>query len=127
MLTAFRDSQVILLVHFLKRGVTVPVIYYCNILSKLRDAIDRKYPRFQPDTLTQKIEELRWKPLKHPTYSLDLAPRDYHLFGPLKLHTTASISRLMQREVRKSLRQPSKDFTQQALENSSRLVINVLI
>ena len=27
-----------------------------------------------------------WDLLKHPPYSPDLAPSDYHLFGPLKQH-----------------------------------------
>ena len=28
-----------------------------------------------------------WKTLPHPPYSPDLALSDYHLFGPMKLHT----------------------------------------
>ena len=31
-----------------------------------------------------KIEDLGWKLLTHPPYSPDLAPSDFHLFGPLK-------------------------------------------
>jgi hypothetical protein len=27
-----------------------------------------------------------WEVLDHPPYSLDLAPSDFHLFGPLKKH-----------------------------------------
>ena len=30
------------------------------------------------------IWQLNWEVLEHPTYSPDLAPSDFHLFGPLK-------------------------------------------
>ena len=30
------------------------------------------------------IQQLKWKVLRHPPYSPELAPSDYHLFGPLK-------------------------------------------
>jgi len=32
----------------------------------------------------EKIEEMSWELLQHPPYSPDLAPSDFHLFGPLK-------------------------------------------
>ena len=32
------------------------------------------------------IDSLGWTTLPHPPYSPDLAPSDYHLFGPLKRH-----------------------------------------
>jgi len=32
------------------------------------------------------IQKLKWNVLPHPSYSPDLAPSDYHLFGPLKEH-----------------------------------------
>jgi transposase len=32
----------------------------------------------------ERIQELQWELLEHPPYSPDLAPRDLHLFGPLK-------------------------------------------
>ena len=35
--------------------------------------------------LTMKtLRKLKWDVLPHPPYSLDLAPSDFHLFGPLK-------------------------------------------
>ena len=30
------------------------------------------------------IQQLNWEVLVHPAYSPDLAPSDFHLFGPLK-------------------------------------------
>ena len=32
----------------------------------------------------QKIAEMGWEVFTHPPYSPDLAPSDFHLFGPLK-------------------------------------------
>jgi len=32
------------------------------------------------------VQKLKWNVLPHPQYSPDLAPSDYHLFGPLKEH-----------------------------------------
>jgi len=33
---------------------------------------------------TGTLEEMHWEVLPHPAYSPDLAPNDFHLFGPLK-------------------------------------------
>jgi histone-lysine N-methyltransferase SETMAR len=33
---------------------------------------------------TGALEEMHWEVLPHPTYSPNLAPSDFHLFGPLK-------------------------------------------
>ena len=32
------------------------------------------------------IDSMGWTTLPHPPYSPDLAPSDYHLFGPMNLH-----------------------------------------
>jgi hypothetical protein len=32
------------------------------------------------------LATLGWEILNHPPHSLDLAPSDYHLFGPMKEH-----------------------------------------
>jgi hypothetical protein len=32
----------------------------------------------------EKFAQLYWTALQHPPYSLDLSPRAYHMFGPLK-------------------------------------------
>jgi hypothetical protein len=42
-----------------------------------------------------KIEKFEWKVLPHPPYSLDLAPSDYHLFGPLKITGGASMTKTL--------------------------------
>ena len=44
---------------------------------------DNARPHTAARTLA-KIEDLGWKLLTHPPYSPDLAPSDFHLFGPLK-------------------------------------------
>jgi histone-lysine N-methyltransferase SETMAR len=33
-----------------------------------------------------KVRALKFEVLKHPPYSPDLAPSDFHLFGPMKEH-----------------------------------------
>jgi histone-lysine N-methyltransferase SETMAR len=35
---------------------------------------------------TAMLRSIKWEVLQHPPYSLDLAPNDFHLFGPLKHH-----------------------------------------
>jgi hypothetical protein len=35
------------------------------------------------------MQEKQWEVLEHPSYSPDLAPSDFHLFGPLKHHLSA--------------------------------------
>jgi histone-lysine N-methyltransferase SETMAR len=101
MLTVIWDSQGVLIAHFQKRGENVNSASYCEVLLKLQDAIHRKHPgqlargvllhhdNARPHTAqaTQKrLQERQWELLKHPSYSPDLAPRDFHLFGPLKIH-----------------------------------------
>jgi histone-lysine N-methyltransferase SETMAR len=40
-----------------------------------------------PDPIQpERIQELQWELLEHPPYSPDLAPSDFHLFGPLNNH-----------------------------------------
>jgi histone-lysine N-methyltransferase SETMAR len=101
MLTVFWDCQGVLLTNFQKKGDNVNSESYCEVLLMLRDAIRRKRPGLltrgvlllhdnaRPHTarLTQeKINHLGWELLEHPPYSPDLAPSDFHLFGPLKTH-----------------------------------------
>ena len=72
---------------------------YCELLTQVKKDIKNKRRRLQsrgvillqdnarPHTAARtlaKIEDLGWKLLTHPPYSPDLAPSDFHLFGPLK-------------------------------------------
>ena len=101
MATVFLDAQGVLLVDFLPRGETVNAIRYCQTLDRLREAIRRKRPgRLRQGVLLQHdnatphtakltqdwLQRYKWEVLPHPPHSPDLAPSDYHLFGPLKRH-----------------------------------------
>lgn len=101
MLTVFWDHQGVLLTNFQKKDDRVNSLSYCKLLVKLRSTIRRKRPGLltrgvillhdnaRPHTalLTrEKIQKFGWELLDHPPYSPDLAPSDYHLFGPLKNH-----------------------------------------
>ena len=99
MATVFWDSKGILLVDFLQPGQTINATRYCETLNKLREAVRRKRPGrlssgviFQHDNATphtanltrEWLETYGWEALSHPPHSPDLAPSDFHLFGPLK-------------------------------------------
>jgi histone-lysine N-methyltransferase SETMAR len=99
MATVFWDHKGVLLVDFLTKGDTVNADRYCDTLSRLREAIRRKPPGLlrtgvvllhdnaRPHSANRTRELLRryhWDVLDHPPYSPDLAPSDFHLFGPLK-------------------------------------------
>jgi histone-lysine N-methyltransferase SETMAR len=101
---------------------------YCEALLKLGDAIRRKRPghltgrvllhhdNARPHTAQatqERIQELQWELLEHPHYSPDLAHSDYHLFGLPKSHLGGKCfadDEEAETEVRKWLRQQSKDF-----------------
>ena len=97
--TVFWDSRGVLLFETLQPGDTVNAARYCQTLNKLREAIRRKRPgqltngvilqhdNATPHTARQTqswIEKYGWEILPHPPHSPDLAPSDFHLFGPLK-------------------------------------------
>jgi transposase len=97
---------------------------YCEVLLRLHDAIRRKRPGhlargvlFHPDNARphtaratqERIQELQWKLLEHPPYSSDLAPSDFNLFGPLKIHL-GDKRFADDKEARKWLRQQWKHF-----------------
>ena len=97
--TVFWDSRGVLLFETLQPGETINAARYCQTLDKLREAIRRKRPGqltngviLQHDNATPHtarvtqgwLEKYGWEILPHPPHSPDLAPSDYHLFGPLK-------------------------------------------
>ena len=99
MCTIFWDRQGVLLVEFLPQGTTINSAVYCEMLKKLRHAIQNKRRRMLIATIlllhdnarlhfaaqTQDfITSLRWEEMDHPPYSPDLAPSDFHLFLHLK-------------------------------------------
>jgi hypothetical protein len=44
---------------------------------------DNARPHIASHTL-ETLKKLKWEAMEHPAYSPDLAPSDFHLFGPLK-------------------------------------------
>ena len=46
---------------------------------------DNARPRSANQT-TATLRSFKWEVPQHPPYSLDLAPSDFHLLGPLKQH-----------------------------------------
>jgi histone-lysine N-methyltransferase SETMAR len=59
------------------------------------------------------VQQLQLEVLEQPPYSPDLAPSYFHLFGPLKDHLGGkrfADDEEVETEIRKWLRQQSKDF-----------------
>jgi histone-lysine N-methyltransferase SETMAR len=97
MLTIFRDYKGPILVH--AQG-TINSESYCDLLqnhfqpairSKRHDLLSSgvllQHDNARPHTTSataKKIIDLRLECIPHPAYSPDLAPSDYHVFGPLK-------------------------------------------
>ena len=100
MMSVFWESQGPILEHYMEKDVTVTSVNYCNMLrNELRPTIRSKRrgrltqgvlllhynARTHTAHLTvNTIRQLNWEVLEHPAYSSDLAPSDFHLFGPLK-------------------------------------------
>ena len=99
MATVFWDVHGPLLDDFLPRGATVNSEAYIQTLKKLKARIRRVRPNLDMDRVLfqhdnarphtsartrEIIDSFGWSTLPHPSYSPDLAPSDFHLFGPLK-------------------------------------------
>jgi histone-lysine N-methyltransferase SETMAR len=122
MLTVFWDSQGALLTLFQKRGENVNSASYCEVLLNI---IRRKPPRqlargvllhhdnarpHRARATQERTQELQWE--LHPPYSPDLAPSNFHLFGPLRNHLGGKCfaeDGEVETEVRKWLRQQSNN------------------
>ena len=98
-LTFFFDQDGPLLKNFLQRGITVNAHRYSQTLTTLRQAIKSKRPGkltcgtilfhdnaspHTAHTIMALLQEFKWTVPGHPTYSPDLSPCDYAIFGPLK-------------------------------------------
>ena len=75
---------------------------YCELLKHVKEDIKNKrrvhqsegvilhHGNARPHTAAQTVQtinNLGWELLPHPPYSPDLAPSDFHLFGPMKEFT----------------------------------------
>ncbi|GFS25475.1 histone-lysine N-methyltransferase SETMAR [Elysia marginata] len=101
MATVFWDAKGVILSDILLQGQCINSAQYCSTLDRLRDAIRRKRPGLlrrgvvlQHDSATphsanltqQYLQRYGWEIRPYPAHSPDLAPSDFHLFGPLKRH-----------------------------------------
>jgi histone-lysine N-methyltransferase SETMAR len=100
MLTLFWDEQGVILEHYMPQGNTITSASYSNMLKNhLRPAIRSKrrgrlttvvilqHDNARPHTAratVATITDLHFDTLPHLPYSPDLAPSDYHMFGPPK-------------------------------------------
>ena len=102
MLTLFWDERGVILEHYIPRGNTVTRAMYeyayllknhlrpeirskrCGLLST---GILLQHDNARPHTASSTvatIQDMSFECLPHPPYSPDLAPSDFHVFGPLK-------------------------------------------
>jgi histone-lysine N-methyltransferase SETMAR len=88
--TVFWDANGFLLAEFLEPGQTINAAHYVQTLHKLHHPgqniiilHDNAHPHAARLTL-EAIAKMGWDILPHPSYSPDLAPSDYHLFGFVK-------------------------------------------
>ena len=100
MLTVFWDSKGSILEDYLEKGRTINSARYSDLLAnnlkpvvrtKRRGLLSKKvlllHENARPHTASQTVEtinHLGFEVLEHRAYSPDLAPSNYHLFGPLK-------------------------------------------
>ena len=100
MLTLFWDKRGVILEHYMPRGNTVNSATYADLLKNhlhpaikskrcgiLRTCVflqhDNAWPHTARSTVAP-IQDLSFECLSHLPYSPDLAPSDFHVFGPLK-------------------------------------------
>ena len=104
MASVFWDVRGIVLIEFLPRGETINADRYIETLKKVRDKIRfgrKRRGRLQAQTVRLLhdnatphtahktkawLDSSKWNVMDHPPHSPDLAPSDFHLFGPLKHH-----------------------------------------
>lgn len=97
--TVFWDCEGVIHIDYCPPGQSINAEYYSSLLQivhkllpeKRRGKVSRR-PLFLQDnarvhtakTTMTMIKNLKWQLLPHPPYSPDLAPSDFHLFGPMK-------------------------------------------
>jgi len=100
MVYVFWDRQGVVLVNFTSQGHSVNAGLLYVIVGSIATSNLQKATRFAAERChsspwqwfsihsahhtVEKIEEMGWELILHPQYSPDLAPSDFHLFGPLK-------------------------------------------
>ena len=100
MLTLFWDKRGVTFYHYMARGNTVTSATYADLLKNLlRPGIkSKRHGRLSTGVLLQHdnarphtarstvvtIQDLPFECLPHLPYSPNLAPSDFHVFGPLK-------------------------------------------
>jgi histone-lysine N-methyltransferase SETMAR len=92
MTAVFWNSKGIIHLDFLTGQKTINAQYYSTPLNeKVKSAIRLKRRKrqdsvcfLQDNARPHTLLKLKWDVLPHPQYSPDLAPSDYHLFGPMK-------------------------------------------
>ena len=123
--TVFWDIEGLILAEFLEPGQTITAARYVQTLHKLRCALRDKRPGRNIIILhdntcphatcltSEAIVKMGWEVLPQPSYSPDLAPSDYHLFGFVKdqlcgqrYETTEAIQKAM----RQCLRMAGTEF-----------------
>ena len=99
MVIVFWDSVGVILVDFMSKGATINSDVYIDTSKKLKARIRRVRPALEMSKvllqhdnarhhtslkIREVISSFGWTTISHPPYSPDLAPSDFHLFGPLK-------------------------------------------
>jgi len=101
MVSVFWESEWITIVEFLERGATTNSERDVQKVKKLKQRIrmvrpnrkidqvllllDNNRPHTSPRT-REAITTIGWTVLPHPPYSTDLAPPDYHILAPWRMH-----------------------------------------
>ena len=93
MLTLFWDERGVILEHYMPRGNTVTSATYADFLNQVKrrgllsTGVLLQHDNARPLTARSPvatIQDLSFECLPHPPYSSDLAPSDFHVFGPLE-------------------------------------------
>ena len=79
--TVFWDEKGVILVNFSLRGKS---LWPSLNLSHKKNVCTVLLPDSTRPHTTEAMTRFRWTVLQHPPYSPDLAPSDYHMFGPLE-------------------------------------------